>query len=198
LFATKFRNISFLVQSLSMENRIEDILKLPQQHALEIPTKRPSWDEYFMQMAFVAKLRSTCATRQTGAALVKDKRLVATGYNGSPMGVKHCNEGGCPRCLERLRGEVKSGDFTKANCICVHAEENTILQAAFHGVSTRNSIMYTTFYPCASCARMIINAGVMKVVVYADYPDEQGKRLLNEAGIHVVNYQDLPNVNPLH
>jgi len=145
---------------------------------------RPSWDEYFMAIAHKVKDRSTCLSRQTGSLLIKDKRIISTGYNGTPTGLLHCNEGGCPRCGERIKGLIESGkDLDK--CTCCHAEENTIVQAALHGISTKDTILYTTNAPCTQCAKMVINAGIKKVVTDESYPDTLGLELLKNAKIEV-------------
>lgn len=143
---------------------------------------RPGWDEYFMNIAESVKTRSNCLSRPKGAILVKNKQIISTGYNGTPRNVKNCNEGGCKRCLDRKEGKINSGeDLDK--CACNHAEENAIVQAAFHGVSTEGATMYTTHTPCTTCAKMIINAGIARVVSREDYPDELGTDLMKEAGI---------------
>ena len=149
---------------------------------------KPDWDEYFMNIAFAVKSRSSCLTRQVGALLVKDRRIMATGYNGTPIGIQNCNEGGCKRCSARMRNEIEAGkDIDK--CACSHAEENAIVQAALHGASSKGSILYTTFTPCTTCAKMIINAGVKKVVGNDNYPDDLGRELLNQAGIELVVFK---------
>lgn len=150
-------------------------------------SSRPSWDEYFMNIAHTVKQRATCLTRQVGAVLVKDKRITATGYNGTPMRTRNCNENGCERCNNRITGSIKSGqDLDK--CSCCHAEENSIVQSALHGNSTKGSTLYTTFVPCTQCAKMIINAGIVKVVASENYADELGTKLLKEAGIELAKY----------
>ena len=145
---------------------------------------KPSWDEYFMDIAHAVKKRSTCLTRQVGAILVKDKRIMATGYNGTPTGIKNCNEGGCPRCSARMEGKVEAGkDLDK--CTCSHGEENAIVQAALHGNSSKGTTMYTTFTTCTNCAKLIINAGIKKVIAEHTYPDDLGTALLKEAGVEL-------------
>ena len=153
---------------------------------------RPGWNEYFMDVAHTVKKRSTCLTRQIGAILVKDKRIMATGYNGSPAGIKHCNEGGCPRCSARMRGEIKSGEYPENSCICCHAEENAIVQAALHGNPTKGATMYTTFTTCTNCAKLIINAGIKKVIAEQPYPDDLGTALLKEAGVELEVFTKAP------
>ena len=151
---------------------------------------RPDWDEYFMRIAFDVSRRSTCLRRQVGAILVKGRRILATGYNGAPSGLRHCEEAGCIR-EER---NVPSGERHEL-CRGLHAEMNAFLQAAVHGVSTRDSALYTTTYPCSLCARMIINAGVRRVVEAGEYPDELAAELLSESGIAVEHF-DLPDADP--
>ena len=143
---------------------------------------RPSWDEYFLKIAFDVSERSTCLRRRVGAILVKNKRILATGYNGAPSGLRHCEELGCIR-EER---NVPSGERHEL-CRGLHAEMNAFLQAAVHGVSTQDSFLYSTTYPCSLCAKMIINAGVKRVVEAGDYPDQLARELLQEAGIEVIH-----------
>jgi len=147
--------------------------------------KRPDWDHYFMEIAHIVKSRSNCCTRQVGAIIVKDKRITATGYNGTPMGIKNCCDGGCERCLKRKNGQIKSGEDTD-KCICLHAEQNAILQSAFHGISTKGSVMYTTDSPCGQCAKMIANSGITKIIAENEYPDKIGADVLKQAGIGLV------------
>jgi len=142
---------------------------------------RPSWDEYFMEIVDLIKTRSTCVRRQVGALIVKDKRILATGYNGAPMGCKHCTEIGCLR--EKL--QIPSGQRHEL-CRAIHAEQNAIVQAAYSGTSVNGGVLYVTHQPCVMCAKMIINAGISKIVFRGDYPDELAMELLEEAGIEVV------------
>ncbi len=146
--------------------------------------KRPNWDEYFMQIAQDTKTRSNCITRQVGAIIVRDHRIIATGYNGTPMGIKNCFEGGCERCIRRSKGELKSGE-QEDRCICVHAEQNAIVQSAYHGISTRGGVLFTTASPCRNCTKMIINAGIKEVVALERYPDDLSFDLFKEARIPV-------------
>lgn len=138
--------------------------------------KRPSWDEYFMEIAQVAAKRSVCVRRQIGAVIVKDSRILATGYNGVPSGIIHCSERGC----YRDQHNIPSGQRHEL-CLGLHAEQNAILQAALHGVSIKDSIIYITHQPCIICAKMIINAGIKRVVFQGDYPDNLAKQLFAEA-----------------
>ena len=143
------------------------------------PLKRPGWDEYFMRIAQVVALRSNWSRRQVAAVIVKDHRIISTGYNGTPRGIKNCNEGGCPRCSS----DAPSGTALE-ECICCHGEENAIVQAAYHGISVKDSTLYTTFSPCLLCAKMIINAGIREVVYAERYSiDDTSRRILNEAGV---------------
>jgi dCMP deaminase len=142
---------------------------------------RPDWDQYFMNIAEVVATRSNCSRRQVAAVIVKDHRIISTGYNGTPRGIKNCFEGGCPRCSS----EIPSGEGLE-ECICCHGEENAIVQAAFHGISVKEGILYTTYSPCLLCAKMIINAGIKKVVYKDRYSiDDTSMRLLKESGILV-------------
>lgn len=146
---------------------------------------RPDWDEYFMEIAEVIKKRSTCLRRQVGAVIVKDKRILATGYNGVPSGIEHCAERGCLR--DRLG--VPSGERHEL-CRGIHAEQNAIVQAAYLGVSIDNSTLYCTNQPCILCAKMLINAGVKRIVVRDGYPDEAAAEMLEEADLHIELLQD--------
>ncbi|KGG79843.1 cytidine deaminase [Caloranaerobacter azorensis H53214] len=145
---------------------------------------RPSWDEYFMEIVNVVKKRSTCLRRQVGALIVKDKRILSTGYNGAPTGLKHCDEVGCIR--EKLN--IPSGQRHEL-CRGLHAEQNAIVHAANAGVSIKGSTIYVTTQPCILCAKMIINAGIERVVFGGGYPDELAIQLLKEAGIEIVDFQ---------
>lgn len=143
--------------------------------------ERPGWDDYFMRIARVVALRSNCVKRKVAAVITLDRRIISTGYNGTPRGTRNCNEGGCPRCNSFAPGGASLGD-----CLCSHAEENAITQAAYHGVSVRGATLYTTLCPCLTCTKMIINSGIVEVVYNADYPvGEVSLGLLREAGIMV-------------
>jgi dCMP deaminase len=142
-------------------------------------SKRPDWDQYFMSIAQVVASRSNCVKRKVAAVVVKDRRIISTGYNGTPRGTKNCNEGGCPRC-NRL---APSGTSLE-DCFCSHGEENAITQAAYHGTSLKGSSLYSTFSPCLLCTKMIINAGITEVIYNHDYPlGETSLKLLGEAGV---------------
>lgn len=140
---------------------------------------RPTWDEYFMSIARVVAMRSNCMKRKVAAIIVKDMRVVSTGYNGTPRGAKNCNEGGCPRC----NGMAASGTALD-ECLCCHGEENAITQAAYHGTSLKGATLYTTFAPCLLCTKMIINSGIAEVVYNQDYPlNDTALSLLKECGV---------------
>ncbi len=140
---------------------------------------RPDWDTYFMNIAEVAASRSNCRRRHVAAVLVKDRRIISTGYNGTPRGVRNCDEGGCPRCNSDVPSGARLGD-----CLCSHAEENSIVQAAYHGIAVKGATLYTTFSPCLQCAKMIINAGIVEVVYRRLYTiDPTSLALLHEVGI---------------
>jgi len=142
---------------------------------------RPDWDTYFMEMAKLASRRSSCLRRAVGAVLVRDKRLLATGYNGVPSGVTHCEVTGCLR--EKL--QVPSGERHEL-CRGLHAEQNAIIQAALHGVSTKDAILYCTTLPCIICAKMLINSGVRKVFFLDGYSDTLTEEMLAEVGLELV------------
>jgi dCMP deaminase len=146
--------------------------------------KRPSLDQYFMQMAKLASARSTCLRRKTGAVIVKEKHILSTGYNGAPKGLKHCEEVGCLR--EKLK--VPSGERHEL-CRGLHAEENAIIQAALFGVSIKDATIYSTHHPCSVCAKMIINAGIKEIVYGEGYPGKLSKELLKESGITVRQFK---------
>ena len=143
---------------------------------------RPSWDEYFASITRQVATRSTCLRRKVGAIIVKDKRILATGYNGAPKGVRSCLERGS--CLRKELG-VPSGQRHEI-CRGLHAEQNAIIQAAYHGVNIRDSVMYCTTQPCVMCAKMIINSGIKKIYCFETYPDELAIELLEEAGVVLV------------
>ena len=147
---------------------------------------RPDWNEYFMEMAVLTARRSTCLRRQVGAVIVKDRHIVATGYNGAPRGLKHCAErGGCIR--ESMN--VPSGERHEL-CMALHAEQNAIIQAATLGQSIEDATIYITHQPCVICAKMIINAGIRKIIVKEGYPDQLSVDILAEAGLRIVMLGD--------
>lgn len=142
--------------------------------------KRPSLDEYFMELAFIVSKRSTCLRHENGAVLVKNKHVLSTGYNGSPSGLTHCKVVGCLRNKNR----IPSGQRHEL-CRGVHAESNAIIQAALHGVSTEGATMYTTQQPCSLCTKMIINANITEIIYLEPYPDKLSSELLEETEIKV-------------
>ena len=147
--------------------------------------QRPEWDEYFMNIAKVVASRSNCIKRKVAAIIVKDQRVISTGYNGTPRGARNCNEGGCPRCNSMARSGTALDE-----CLCSHGEENAITQAAYHGTSLKGACLYTTFAPCLLCTKMIINSGIAEVVYNQDYPlNDIALGLLRECGIILRQYR---------
>lgn len=141
---------------------------------------RPSWDHYFMSIAEQVSGRSTCLRRYTGAVLVKDKRILSTGYNGVPSGLRHCEEAGC---LREQRG-IASGSNHEL-CRGIHAEQNAVIQAAKHGTAIDGATVYCTHQPCVLCAKILLNAGVIDIVYRDSYPDPLSAEVLSEAGVGV-------------
>lgn len=139
---------------------------------------RPSWDQYFMEIAHLVKTRSTCMRRQVGAVVVKDKRILSTGYNGAPTNCKHCTDIGCLR--EQMH--IPSGERHEL-CRALHAEQNAIAQAAQYGISMQGAKIYVTHQPCSLCAKLMINAGITEIIFEGEYPDKLAIQLLSEAGI---------------
>ncbi len=144
-------------------------------------TTRPSWDEYFMNLAHLAATRSTCVRRQVGAVIVKDRMVLSTGYNDTPRGMTNCGDGGCERC----RSGAAPGTALDT-CLCLHAEQNAIIQAAYHGVGIASGMIYSTHQPCLTCAKMIVNAGLVRIVYDAPYPDAVAERMLQDAAVELV------------
>jgi dCMP deaminase len=142
--------------------------------------KRPDWDTYFLEIVELVSKRSTCCRRAVGSGLVRDHRILATGYNGAPSKLKHCLDIGCLR--EQLK--IPSGERHEL-CRGLHAEQNAVIQAALHGVNTKGSTLYCTNHPCVICAKMIINAGVVRIVIRDGYHDKLADQMLKEAGISV-------------
>lgn len=158
-----------------------------------LPTRRqrPTWDEYFLDIAFSVAERSTCDRAHVGAVLVRDRRILATGYNGSPAGLPHCDEVG------HL--------MVDGHCVrTLHAEQNAIIQSALHGVSSEGATAYVTHQPCLTCAKMLINAGIQRVVYAGNYLDEYSRQFLAEANVQLEHlprprhndslYQPLPTI----
>lgn len=161
----------------SLEELQGQVAELPRRVMGDMP--RPGWDEYFMSLAKVAAMRSNCVKRKVAAVIIRDKRIVSTGYNGTPRGTKNCYEGGCPRC-----NNLADSGTQLEECLCSHGEENAITQAAYHGVSVKDGTLYSTFAPCLMCTKMIINAGIREVVYNLDYPlNETSFELFQEAGV---------------
>ena len=146
--------------------------------------ERPSWETYFMEIAILVAKRSTCLRRSVGAVVVKDRRMLSTGYNGAPTNVRHCQETGCLR--EQLR--VPSGERHEL-CRGIHAEQNAIIQAAFHGVSIRDASLYCTNLPCSICAKMIVNAGIKRIYYQSGYADPMSMDMLNAAKIEIIHFE---------
>jgi len=142
--------------------------------------KRMGWDEYFLRIARMVAERSTCLRRKVGAVLVKEKRILATGYNGAPTGLPHCEQTGCLR--EKLG--LKPGERIEL-CRGLHAESNALLQAAAFGISVSGATLYSTHEPCITCAKMLINARIRRIYVLESYPDEMTRSLLKEAKIPI-------------
>lgn len=151
-----------------------------------ITDTRPDWDDYFMEITHVVAKRSTCLRRQVGTLLVRDRRILSTGYNGAPKGLAHCAElGGC----YREQHNIPSGQRQEL-CRAVHAEQNAIIQAAVHGVKLDEGVTcYSTTQPCVTCAKMLINANVTRIVYEGDYPDPLARQMLEEAGITLDRYE---------
>ncbi|MCX8022383.1 MAG: cytidine/deoxycytidylate deaminase family protein [Syntrophorhabdaceae bacterium] len=142
---------------------------------------RPEWDSYFMEIAHIVSKRSTCIRRSVGALIVKGKRILSTGYNGAPTGLTHCLDTGCLRS----KMNIASGERHEL-CRGLHAEQNAIIQAAYHGVSIEGADIYTTHMPCSICAKMIVNAGIKKIFYGDGYPDELAEQMLREGNIELI------------
>jgi dCMP deaminase len=152
---------------------------------------RPSWHEYFMQITELVSTRATCLRRKVGAVVVRDRRILSTGYNGPPRNIVHCQDrGGC------LRDELKipSGQRMELSR-AIHAEQNAIIQAAKVGISIQDSTLYVTTHPCFTCAKMLINAGIKKIIYKDGYPDEFAREILAEAGVEVIQFDELMKEN---
>ena len=146
--------------------------------------ERPSWNQYFTSITRMVATRSTCLRRHVGAILVKEKRILATGYNGAPAGLKHCIEVGC------LREEASIPSGTRHElCRALHAEQNAIVQAAYHGISIAGSTLYCTNKPCVICSKMLINAGIKRIFFDEAYDDALADAMLAEAGIEITRFE---------
>ena len=150
------------------------------------PHQRPSWDSYFIEITRLVATRSTCLRRQVGALIVKDKRILSTGYNGAPKGLPHCLDVGCLREQQ----QVASGERHEL-CRGIHAEQNAIIQAATSGASIEGATLYATHHPCSLCIKMIINAGIQKIIFDKGYPDPLAKSLAQECGLDIVHIEEL-------
>jgi len=151
---------------------------------IEQKKNRPSYDEYFMEMAEVVSKRSTCLRRNVGAILVKDKHILSTGYNGAPKGMSHCSEIGCLR----LEQNIPSGERHEL-CRGLHAEQNAIIQAAVFGISIKDSVLYCTNTPCVVCVKMLINAGVQEIIYAGEYPDALAKKMIDESSLKIKRFK---------
>ena len=145
------------------------------------PDTRPTWNQYFMEIAVLVAKRSTCLRRAVGAVIVKHKRILATGYNGAPSGIRHCAEVGCMR--ETM--QIASGERHEL-CRGIHAEQNAIIQAAYHGVPIQGATLYCTNLPCSICTKMLINSGIKKIYYQSGYADQLSKDLLEETDIELI------------
>lgn len=151
---------------------------------MTLENERPSWNTYFMDIACLVAKRATCTRRAVGAIVVKDRRILATGYNGAPSNVRHCAKVGCLR--EQLN--VPSGERHEL-CRGIHAEQNAIIQAAYHGVSIKGASLFCTNLPCSICAKMIINAGIVQIVYQSGYADPLSREMLAEAQVELVHLE---------
>lgn len=159
-----------------IESLHQSIDRLLSELMADLKRERPSWDEYFLNIAKVVASRSNCMKRKVASVIVKDKRIISTGYNGTPRGVPNCDEGGCPRCNSFADSGAKLDE-----CLCSHGEENAIVQAAYHGICIRGATLYCTLSPCLICTKMIINSGIREVVYNKDYPLNDASRGLFES-----------------
>lgn len=145
---------------------------------------RPSWDQYFIDITHLVATRSTCLRRHVGALMVKNRNILATGYNGTPSGIRHCEETGCLR--ERL--QIPSGERHEL-CRGLHAEQNAIIQAARHGVNIDGATLYCTTMPCIICSKMLINAGITRIVYEGGYADDLAKEMIEESGVECCRFE---------
>jgi len=146
--------------------------------------RRPDWDEYFLEMAKLVASRSTCLRRKVGAVAVKDKRILATGYNGAPSGLAHCIDIGCLR----VKLNIPSGQRQEL-CRGIHAEQNVIIQAVLHNVDLKGAKLYVTNQPCVTCSKMLISCGIKEIVILEGYPDSLALKMLKEAGIKIKRFK---------
>ena len=147
--------------------------------------ERPGWDEYFMLQAVLARLRSNCIARKVGAVIAKNHRQLATGYNGTPPGIKNCYEGGCDRCADRMNDKLSPGQGLE-RCMCTHAEANAIIHCAILGIGVvSGATLYSTSTPCLECTKMAITIGITRFVCISEYP-EKSQGLVDDAGIEII------------
>lgn len=151
---------------------------------MEKEAGRPGWDEYFSQISRLVATRSTCRRRQVGAVLVRDKRILASGYNGAPAGLAHCLDIGC---LREKRG-IPSGERQEL-CRGLHAEQNAVIQAAIHGISIAGASVYVTCQPCITCVKMLINCRITRIITAGAYPDPFAREMMNEAGLEIIGLE---------
>ncbi|MBI5229224.1 dCMP deaminase family protein [Candidatus Micrarchaeota archaeon] len=161
---------------------------MEQKYSERFRKPRVSWDEYFMKIAEIVSERTTCLRLRGGAVVVKDKRIIATGYNGSARGLPHCSQVGCLKDHLELKGIPRGTGHE--SCRAIHAEENAILQCALHGISSDGATMYATVSPCLACAKSIINAGIKRVVYRSDYDDDAAFALFKEAGVGIEKLEE--------
>ncbi len=147
-------------------------------------TERPSWDEYFMRIADDVSTRATCIRRRVGAIIVKDRRILTTGYNGVPTGIAHCTPETCLRTIYN----VPSGERHEL-CRGLHAEQNAIIQAAYHGVSVKGGVIYITNQPCSICTKMLINSGIRTFIIRDPYNDALAEEMIREAGVEMIIFK---------
>jgi dCMP deaminase len=178
-----------VMEQENLEHKSKSKLRTSQYQALSmfgleehLPKKRLSWDEYFMEITDIVAKRSTCLRRTVGAVIVKDKHILTTGYNGAPRGLDNCVE--LNSCL-RQEMKINSGEKHEI-CRGAHAEQNAIVQAAYHGIKIEGSTLYCTYMPCVICSKMAINAGIKRIVFKNFYPDDLAVQLLNESEIELV------------
>ncbi|MCS3923774.1 deoxycytidylate deaminase [Methanosalsum natronophilum] len=148
--------------------------------------ERPLIDEYFLEIASVVAKRSTCLRNKVGSVIARDKRILSTGYNGAPSNMEHCFDIGCIRELQNIESGTRH-----EKCRAVHAEQNAIIQAAIHGVSTAGATIYCTHQPCILCTKMIINANIKKVVYLAEYPDNDSLQFFSDADVEILRFSQL-------
>nr|WP_206528145.1 dCMP deaminase family protein [Marinitoga sp. 38H-ov] len=171
---------------MDMKDRVEEYISNLIDKKFDEKKSDKEWDLYFMKIAFLVSERSSCTHRKVGAVIVKDKRILATGYNQPPSGFPHCDEIGCIR--DDLN--IKSGEYQEI-CYGLHAEQNALMQAAKFGISTENASIYVTHQPCSICARLIINAGIKKVIYAGNYPDSLTKLFFKQTNVEFRKLDEL-------